>query len=221
MNQKIERKSAFTLAEVTIVLMILGIIAIIVIPSLINNYREHTTVSKVKKVYSQLNQAYLMSIAYNGPPSQWNLENGTSAAAARKIAQYIIPYMNITKDCETASRCLKYPEDVKTLSGGTAPYNLNAGYYYKVIIIDNSYLIFANTKNHCTGSIGGYTNSCAQIFFDINGNNLPNAFGKDIFAVTLTSEGLKPNKSNDCTKFNPGNGCLNYIIKNNNMNYLH
>ena len=42
-------KKAFTLAEVLITLGIIGVVAAMTMPSLIQNYKERETVSKVKK----------------------------------------------------------------------------------------------------------------------------------------------------------------------------
>ena len=44
----------------------------ILLPSLIQNWNDKASVVKVKKAYSVLNQAYLMSKKDNGPVSEWN-----------------------------------------------------------------------------------------------------------------------------------------------------
>lgn len=45
---------AFTLAEVLITLGIIGVVAAMTLPTLINNYRKQETIAKLKKVYSVL-----------------------------------------------------------------------------------------------------------------------------------------------------------------------
>lgn len=47
--KKINRKTAFTLAEVLITLGIIGVVAALTLPSLIQSYREKETVAKLKK----------------------------------------------------------------------------------------------------------------------------------------------------------------------------
>ena len=59
-------KKAFTLAEILITLSILGVVAAITIPTIINKNSEKITVAKVKKIYATLNNAFLQSILDNG-----------------------------------------------------------------------------------------------------------------------------------------------------------
>lgn len=51
------RKIAFTLAEVLITLGIIGIVAAMTLPALINKYQQKQTITQLQKVYSVLNQA--------------------------------------------------------------------------------------------------------------------------------------------------------------------
>ena len=57
------RKRGFTLAEVLITLGIIGVIAAITIPMLIEAYIKKTTALSVKKAYTELNQVLKMAIA--------------------------------------------------------------------------------------------------------------------------------------------------------------
>ena len=60
------KKSAFTLAEVLITLGIIGIVAALTLPTVIQNYQKQATVTKLKKAYSMLGQVAQKSIADNG-----------------------------------------------------------------------------------------------------------------------------------------------------------
>ena len=57
------KKSAFTLAEILISLMILGVIASLTIPSLIQNTQKKEQVVQIKKGLSMINQAISMNYA--------------------------------------------------------------------------------------------------------------------------------------------------------------
>lgn len=57
------QRAAFTLAEVLITLGIIGVVAAITMPTLIQNHRKHEIETRLKKVYSTMNQAIEMSIA--------------------------------------------------------------------------------------------------------------------------------------------------------------
>ncbi len=58
-----EIRKGFTLAEVLITLVIIGVIAAITIPPLMNKTNEQDTVVAVKKAYSILSQAYQRVVA--------------------------------------------------------------------------------------------------------------------------------------------------------------
>ena len=110
-------KFAFTLSEVLITLAVIGVISAMTIPTVINKYQEQATVSKVKKIYSTMNQAFLLSVKDNGYANEWNVNNGISSTTANQIASYFKPYLKIIKDCGTNSGCLGYKENINLLNG--------------------------------------------------------------------------------------------------------
>ena len=65
-------KKAFTLAEVLITLGIIGIVAAMTLPTVVNKYQERVTVTKVKKFYSLINQVLLFAIKDNGYVDEWD-----------------------------------------------------------------------------------------------------------------------------------------------------
>src|SRR5574344_1226697 len=60
------KKCAFTLAEVLITLGIIGVVAALTIPTLINSYQEKATITALKKFYSVASQACLLAKVENG-----------------------------------------------------------------------------------------------------------------------------------------------------------
>ena len=221
-NSSKHKKSALTLAEVSVVFMILGIVAAIVVPTLISNYKERTTISMVKKTYSQINQAVLMSIKDNGYPNQWRVDDGADANSATQFAAYITPYLQISKDCGTQIGCLGYTTTPKLLKGTVYQnYDTLEG-YYKLILSDGRYIWIRGTAHYCSTSGGGHYDTCGAVFVDTNGTLPPNVIGEDIFGFYITTNGVRAHTSaSTCTKSGTGWGCLSYILQNNNMNYLH
>ena len=65
------RKIAFTLAEVLITLGIIGVVAAMTLPALNANYKKHEVETKLKRFYSNMNQAILLSENDNGPKEDW------------------------------------------------------------------------------------------------------------------------------------------------------
>jgi len=51
------RTKAFTLTEILITIAIIGIVAALTIPGLINNYKEKSIITALRKIYSELTQA--------------------------------------------------------------------------------------------------------------------------------------------------------------------
>ncbi len=101
------KRVAFTLAEVLITLGIIGVVAAITMPTVINKHRERKTVAKVKKFYSTINQALLMSIKDNGYVDEWDIfeiNEETGSIKNDKFASYFKPYLKILKDCGEENR---------------------------------------------------------------------------------------------------------------------
>ena len=65
------RKVAFTLAEVLITLGIIGVVAAITLPVLMAKYNKSVVETKLKKFYTTMNQAILLSENKNGDKKYW------------------------------------------------------------------------------------------------------------------------------------------------------
>ena len=215
-------KNGFTLAEVLITLGVIGVVAAMTIPTVINHHKERVTINKVKKIYSTISQALLLSIKDNGPANEWNVGNGYNSTTAVEITIYLKPYLKVLKDCGTASGCLEYTQNAKYLKGDVNDTNYDTNSkYYKMILQDGSYIwIRSSDSLYCNSKSGGHSDSCGVVFFDINGNKQPNTIGIDIFDMHITPYSVKPSLAS-CDKNSEGWGCLNYILQNDNMNYLH
>lgn len=81
-------KLGFTLAEVLITLGIIGVVAALTLPALIQTNKNAEVEVKLKKVYSVMNQAILMSENVNGPKEYWTFET-----SGEFMDKYILPYL--------------------------------------------------------------------------------------------------------------------------------
>lgn len=95
-------KSAFTLAEVLVTLMIIGVIAAMTIPGLRKNAEQRELAAGCKKAYSTLSQAFYLAENENGPMKRWGLTDADSTQVFNNIKEHL----NIMKECIGATGCM-------------------------------------------------------------------------------------------------------------------
>ena len=71
------KKFAFTLAEVLITLGIIGVVAVITLPAVINNSRNKQLEAGLKRAYSVTSQALDMYQAETGEDILWKTQKST------------------------------------------------------------------------------------------------------------------------------------------------
>src|SRR5574344_790741 len=125
------KKAAFTLAEVLIVLGIIGVVAAMTLPNLIEKYQKLETVTALKKQYTVLQQVVKRSELDNGSVNDWDY----SADALTFYKTYLKPYMQVSKEYINVSK----PENL-TYYMLNGEYNPGWSYYYpsspKIILND-------------------------------------------------------------------------------------
>lgn len=230
---KFKKNSAFTLAEVLITLGIIGIIAAITIPTLLQNSQDQQAVSSLKKTYSTLSQAYTMAAQENGTPDNWNLAN--SDVGSMPMLKLLVPYMNTIKDCSDGSHGC-FPSNSYLELDGTDDGVYDDWTGPKVQFADGIGVIAFGYSPDCSNVAGNSVslkNICGEYDIDINGFKKPNQWGKDMFKFWLTKYGIVPagtneevgaySFANDCgfsgsSKY--GVSCAAWVIYNGNRDYL-
>lgn len=235
LGEKMNKRNAFTLAEVLITLGIIGIVAALTLPTLINNQKEKTTISKLKKFQTTMNQALMFSKEANGTPDLWNLDaqNITDPILSNKF----IPYLKILKNCGFEGECF-YNKEIKFLNGNTWAnlFKQTTSWKQETFILSDGSMVAMNVVSADCSSNRGITrdlqNVCALIYIDTNGEAQPNTFGKDFFSFYLTKYSVIPTGtageydtnhsfSNNCISENAnGMACTAWVIENENMDYL-
>ena len=227
---KREGKCAFTLAEVLITLGIIGVVAALTLPSVINNFREKATVAKVKKFYSIISQAHLQALEEKGTPDNWNIGGFLNEEGAKNLINAWAPYLKITKICGSTRGCYKNVV-YKDLSGNPR-YNIDNTKPFAKAILADGFLI--DTQALSPAYWDGYNGKVyGAVHVDINGKSGPNTYGKDHFRFYVTDKAIVPSGVNTTLTYNFHNACLNnvtdmqgtactaWVLYNENMDYLH
>ncbi|MBQ8459224.1 type II secretion system protein [bacterium] len=221
-----KKKPGFTLAETLITIGIIGVVAAVTIPNLMQNYFEKRTVNQLREVQSILAQALRHAEQEYGDVSGWGL-NGNNSESALKIAENIKPFLKLANDCginDTKYTCLSQ-NYYNLLNGDYSQAYATDNRYYKVSLLNSATIWWRNG-----GSNALDTRTIITFFVDTNGKNPPNTWGKDTFAfeyyeniglLPLGSQNSSYPSEQNCNKNNDGYGCAYYVLQNNNMNYLH
>jgi len=211
-----EKRAAFTLAEVLITLAIIGVVAVMTIPTLISDYQEKVTVTKLKKMYSTLTNAYgLYKIENNG-----TVKFSITADGATQAFEVFKPYLRISQDCGIVQvgDCAYSTERVLK---DNSPVDLSNPVHigHSVILSDGSSIKFRSGAD-----------AIAVIYYDVNGAAGPNKWGHDYFEFVVNDSMVYPHglPSADiitfddyCAKsYSTGWGCAAWVIHKGNMDYL-
>jgi prepilin-type N-terminal cleavage/methylation domain-containing protein len=212
--------NGFTLAEVLITLAIIGVVAALTIPSVVQNYRKTQTVTQLKKVYSALTNTTNLAIAEYGPIGTWDVKNynegGTGKGSVDFANKYLIPYLKVSKNCENINTGGCAFSVANLDDGSRVTIGTQATRFY---LTDGTFILIQSYEKESTSFPGGGAN----IYVDINGQKPPNTWGKDAFEYKyyLSSGKFLPpglGKSRQtlldsyCNKNVAGNACAALIM---------
>jgi prepilin-type N-terminal cleavage/methylation domain-containing protein len=206
-------KKGFTLAEVLITLGIIGVVAALTIPGLIANYQKQETVTRLKKIYSTLSQAFKLSEVDHGEYS--NREKGADITDTNAyFEKYWKAYLKGAEACSTAKTCgytsntpWKYPSGSNWMAWSVGSDSSRTLFRY-----GDGVVVFQPRNTSITQPDGTtvpiYVN---YLMVDINGPKGPNIVSKDAFLFVLDDKGVLPNGST-CTASDP-TGCAGKLMK--------
>lgn len=226
---KKESKIAFTLAEVLITVGIIGVVAAMTIPSLIQSYKEKATVTAVKQSYSIFAQALKM-VTIDNPDLSALTDSSLSAKENSQIMfKEISKHIKKVKSCDVDKKCMGNTYYLNLNNEKVSNWDTYNNLVTGVLANGTSFWILS-----LPASISGEETYAGQIGIDINGNKRPNKFGVDFFWFTFNKNGelfagrgegtggiygnceLSPSNSN----WSNGYGCSEWIITHGNMDYL-
>ena len=216
-----KRINAFTLAEVLITLGIIGVVAAMTLPALVNKYKDKELATRTRKAVSAIQQAaQLAQNAYGTPGDNSSLFNITKES--EEVTQNFAKYFNGAKYCEPdtgGKECtglhykIKYSTKTED-STGSGMTNSGKMYYSPRIVLndgtivsvdqqDSDYRVSEDTKYNEDGSVAkdedgniitqiNTSTYIAIIRFDVNGNLSPNQFGRDAFQLLVYKDKIVP-----------------------------
>ena len=208
--RNIKNKRAFTLAEVLITLGIIGVVAALTLPSLIQNYKNKELITRTKRTYSNIQNAVLAAQQDNGNIGDNSALFDHSDGYA-KVTENLSKYFNGAKYCKTKTQaeCSNFYYDI-AFSGKSYDSNgnqkIDSTGSSKIILNDGAVLYLSELIPNCDftrnethynekGESSNFVNHvkyCAIIHFDVNGAKLPNQYGQDSFSVIIAKDKVQP-----------------------------
>jgi len=174
------KRLGFTLAEVLLTLGIIGVVAAITLPTLVNNIQEAQYKTAAKKAYSAAQNAYNSAISENGG-GFGPFSTGTELSYTKFNA--IKSKMNVIKECRNGSgsfgKCW-------AKNGVGKVDAVSTGCQGFIVSFQNANTSFV-TADGTAWMLYSYsdTTGADYIAVDVNGAKPPNDWGKDAFIMTI------------------------------------
>lgn len=214
-------KKGFTLAEVLITIVILGVIAAMTIPVAITATKEKETISALNKAYSTLQKALYTSQAKDDGFVSWSIPETGQVERAEAVAKLIMPHLNVMNVCGTGKGC--FPDTTYKYLNGSDWANIDERTdLYKFALTDGTSIAIKMYDASSPNSQG--------FFVDVNGFKGPNVRGRDEFVFLLnpdTNMILPYGKDlsdadikSDCSKTGQGNYCATYVLRYGKLDYI-
>ena len=230
------RRAAFTLAEVLITLGIIGVVAALTLPTLIQNHQKQVYVTQLKKAYSTLNNAINKmavdegvvdwSQTFCGSTQFWG-DNDINVSIAKQNECYdrILKQFNVMKKKQVGVVCSEpwcmYGYD-------------NYGSGKEFVDVGNTYSTIDNLNNFMFVTSDGMTylflcgGGFSHIGVDVNGiAKGPNKVGRDYFEFhwknysesNLIPDGSEYDSWKNCSATNLSTSCTAKVLIEGKMNY--
>ena len=156
-----EKRFGFTLAEVLITLGIIGVVAAMTIPTLMNSTGQAEFKTGFKKAISTLNQGITMNVAL--ADSDFSVLTASDFATDGSIANMFTTRLNVVSTTTDADAGLN--------ATGSLPANIANSSNYTLFLNDGEAISFKQAAAACLEGV--YATGCTAIV-DVNGGKKPN-----------------------------------------------
>ena len=205
---------AFTLAEVLITLGIIGVVAAMTMPTLINNINKKHWIAGYKKAYSELSQIHQLLNSETG--GSYMVECGDfddvclKNLFAEKVKVIESCKGDIPNKCQGKSTFL----DGSTWNQASGRVNINDNQWPSIVTASGYSVKFRFHGNDCSENIDGFSGkltTCGWMQVDVNGLKKPNVVGKDIYLINIYKNKLVPFSLNNADEETLKEDCLHGI----------
>lgn len=211
------KKSAFTLAEVLITLGVIGVVAAITMPALINNFQVSSWENSLKKSYATItNGFHAIASDYDGDLRNSGIfDDIDDSTFSDRIDEAVRKHFKVIKSCKIGdtTNCPGYYNSPllgtqRKITFETNYDYFNAKNFYVAYLADGSIISMKNGKciemNYKDES--KFKHYCTTVYLDINGQKNPNIRGKDVFQLASMDEkgNLYPDTSIEWAKASYG-----------------
>ena len=184
-----KQKTAFTLAEVLITLGIIGIVAAMTLPTLINYYRHKVLETQFKKAYSILWNIHMRMINdYDGVYANFINFDASGSTETPETVKY--EYINAFSKYINNGKFCTYKNSYLSCNGKSSPasyktYDGNKEAHLNYDVVSDRAIVTIDGMTFFFGSVIWRN---ARIYVDTNGSTKgPNRLGFDLFAFDIDS----------------------------------
>ncbi|MBR1680263.1 type II secretion system protein, partial [bacterium] len=171
-NNLLLTKSAFTLAETLIVMGIIGVVAALTLPNLNSSTGDKEKVVKLKKIYSNLQDAFGRVEAVYGPIDEWEWRCDSNSMSECHVYKFVNRMSDFTK--------VSFPLDYHYLPNGVFGGHNSGRNDTMPVFADGSAMSFSPERG------GGGLIGRIVAYVDIDGiNKGASKLGSDVFEIIV------------------------------------
>ena len=166
-------KNGFSLIEVLVTLLVIGVVASLTIPGLRRNADDRTVATNLKKIHSDLNQATKLAMSNDSVGLFYRINAVRQKSEQAFEDEFVKKYFNVAVVCPAGDAADCFGESSFIEQNG----NANKSY----LLTNGVSLMFKNEYPLKSTKLFNY------VFVDVNGPKKPNKAGTDQFMLTLNS----------------------------------
>ena len=230
------KKLAFTLAEVLLVIAIIGTVSVLTINNAVKSTNTAEKVTQLKKTYDILNAAVMAGMNEAGSVGKWGYAGSGSNyndLNSSTVENVLVSHLKLQKNCETGTGC--WTSTVKpSIYESNSTIDSNTKFYKGILANGASFAISflgisGRNFSYAINEPQKYDYATAIIYVDVDGPNKSNGkLGDDIFVFYLDSydvpDGLEPlgNERSLNSDFCPKTGeyCTAWVFYKGNQDYF-